>query len=177
MIEDLIRPASRRYEALVVAGFSFTAEAQALADDNPHPKLRLHIVHVRPDVNPGMDRTGIEQEGHRAERDSRLGGVRDPSHELRSRPGIGHRGAVEATASLVEPDHALALNRGVIELFSPFHAEVVEQRAHRPRARCVRSTVEVPREPNVEPPGPHQTVEKAPGRRCHARPFERHAGS
>src|SRR5438876_9584637 len=121
--------------------------------------------------------TGVEQEGHRAERDSRLGGVRDPSHELRSRACIGHRGAVETAASLVEPDHALALDRGVIELFSPFHAEVVEERAHRPRARCVWSTVEVPRAPNVEPPGPHQTVEKAPGRRRHARAFERHAGS
>jgi adenine-specific DNA-methyltransferase len=55
MVEDLIRPASRRYEALVVAGFSFTGEAQALIDDNPHPKLRIHIAHVRPDVNPGMD--------------------------------------------------------------------------------------------------------------------------
>jgi adenine-specific DNA-methyltransferase len=63
MIEDLIRPASRRYEALVVAGFSFTAEAQALLDDSPHPKLRLHIAHVRPDVNPGMDGLLKEQPG------------------------------------------------------------------------------------------------------------------
>lgn len=63
MIEDLIKPASRRYDALVVAGFSFTAEAQALMDDNPHPKLHLHIAHIRPDVNPGMDGLLKEQPG------------------------------------------------------------------------------------------------------------------
>jgi adenine-specific DNA-methyltransferase len=55
MIENLIRPASRRYDALVVAGFSFTAEAQALMAESPHPNLRLVIAHIRPDVNPGMD--------------------------------------------------------------------------------------------------------------------------
>jgi adenine-specific DNA-methyltransferase len=63
MVEDLIRPASRRYEALVAAGFSFTGEAQALIEENPHPKLRIHIAHVRPDVNPGMDGLLKEQPG------------------------------------------------------------------------------------------------------------------
>lgn len=55
MVEDLIRPASRRYEDLVIAGFSFTGEAQAIISENPHPKLRIHVAHIRPDVNPGMD--------------------------------------------------------------------------------------------------------------------------
>ena len=63
IVEDLIRPASRRYEALVVAGFSFTGEAQALIGDNTHPKLRIHIAHIRPDVNPGMDGLLKEQPG------------------------------------------------------------------------------------------------------------------
>lgn len=34
MVEDLIRPASRRYEDLVIAGFSFTGEAQAIIGEN-----------------------------------------------------------------------------------------------------------------------------------------------
>jgi adenine-specific DNA-methyltransferase len=55
LIEDLIRPASRRYEDLVIAGFRFAAEAQALIDESPHPKLRIHVAHIRPDVNPGMN--------------------------------------------------------------------------------------------------------------------------
>lgn len=46
-----------------MAGFSFTGEAQALIDENPHPKLRIHIAHVRPDVNPGMDGLLKEQPG------------------------------------------------------------------------------------------------------------------
>ena len=55
MVEDLIRPASRRYEDLVIAGVSFTGEAQAIITENPHPKLRIRVAHIRPDVNPGMD--------------------------------------------------------------------------------------------------------------------------
>jgi len=63
MLDDLIRPASRRYEDLVVAGFSFTAEAQAILTEDPHLKLRLHIAHIRPDINPGMDGLLKEQAG------------------------------------------------------------------------------------------------------------------
>lgn len=54
MVEHLIKPASRRYSHLVIAGFSFTAEAQAIIAENVHPKLKLHIAHIRPDLNPGM---------------------------------------------------------------------------------------------------------------------------
>jgi adenine-specific DNA-methyltransferase len=58
MIEELIRPAGRRYEHLVVAAFNFTAEAQAILSEGsggPHPKLKIHFAHVRPDINPGMN--------------------------------------------------------------------------------------------------------------------------
>ncbi len=55
MVEEVIKPAARRYDDLVIAGFSFTAEAQAIIGENPHPKLNIHIAHIRPDVNPGME--------------------------------------------------------------------------------------------------------------------------
>jgi len=53
-VEELIR-ASRRYTELVIAGFSFDAEASAVISENPHPKLRIHQAYIRPDINPGMD--------------------------------------------------------------------------------------------------------------------------
>ena len=52
-VEDLIR-ASRRYTHLVVAGFSFAPEASALIAENKHPKLQIHMAHIRPDMNPAM---------------------------------------------------------------------------------------------------------------------------
>lgn len=55
-VEDVIRAANRRgYDDLVVAGFSFDGPAQAIITESQHPKLRVHIAHIRPDVNPGMD--------------------------------------------------------------------------------------------------------------------------
>jgi adenine-specific DNA-methyltransferase len=63
MVEELIRPAGRRYEDLVIAGFSFTAEAQAIIEEQSHLRLRIHIAHVRPDVNPGMNGLLKEQPG------------------------------------------------------------------------------------------------------------------
>lgn len=54
-VEDLIRSASRRgYDALVVAGFSFDGSAQAAIEEAQHPKLRIHMANIRPDINPGM---------------------------------------------------------------------------------------------------------------------------
>ncbi len=55
MLELLIRPAGRKYEALVLAAFSFTAEVSEHAEKQPHPTLKVHLAHVRPDVNPGMN--------------------------------------------------------------------------------------------------------------------------
>jgi adenine-specific DNA-methyltransferase len=52
-VEDLIH-ASKRHSELVVAGFSFDADATALIQEKSHPKLRIHQAYIRPDVNPGM---------------------------------------------------------------------------------------------------------------------------
>jgi len=62
MVEEVIRPAARRYDDLVFAGFSFDGPAQAAIDEG-HPRLRLHIAHIRPDVNPGMNGLLKEQPG------------------------------------------------------------------------------------------------------------------
>jgi adenine-specific DNA-methyltransferase len=62
MVEEVIRPAARRYEDLVFAGFSFDGAAQAAIDEG-HPRLRIHIAHIRPDVNPGMNGLLKEQPG------------------------------------------------------------------------------------------------------------------
>ncbi|MFL6260143.1 MAG: site-specific DNA-methyltransferase [Thermoanaerobaculia bacterium] len=53
-VEDLIR-ASRRYDELVIAGFSFDAEATALIQEDAHPKLRIHAAFIRPDLNEAME--------------------------------------------------------------------------------------------------------------------------
>jgi adenine-specific DNA-methyltransferase len=55
MVEEIIRPAGRLYDHLVIAAFNFTGEAQAILGENPHPKLRIHFAHIRPDINPGMN--------------------------------------------------------------------------------------------------------------------------
>jgi adenine-specific DNA-methyltransferase len=53
-VEELIR-ASRRYDELVIAGFSFDPEASSVVEQNAHPKLRIHKAFIRPDINPAMD--------------------------------------------------------------------------------------------------------------------------
>jgi adenine-specific DNA-methyltransferase len=54
-VEQLIRAAARRgYDDLVVAGFAFDGAAQAILQDPHNPNLRVHMAHIRPDVNPGM---------------------------------------------------------------------------------------------------------------------------
>jgi len=54
-VVDVIRKTFRHgYEALVFAGFSFDAAAQAEIEENTNPKLRVHMAHIAPDVNPGM---------------------------------------------------------------------------------------------------------------------------
>ncbi len=53
-VEELIR-ASRRYDELVIAGFSFDAAASAVIQESSHPRLRIHQAYIRPDVNPAMD--------------------------------------------------------------------------------------------------------------------------
>ena len=63
-VEDALRQANRRgYDDLVVAGFSFEGPAQAIIAESQHPRLRIHIAHIRPDVNPGMEGLLKEQPG------------------------------------------------------------------------------------------------------------------
>lgn len=63
MVEDVIRPAQRRYEDLVFAGFAFDGAAQEAIRAAAHPRLRIHMAHIRPDVNPGMAGLLKEQPG------------------------------------------------------------------------------------------------------------------
>ena len=53
-VEECIR-ASKRYDELVIAGFSFDAAAAVAIQEAAHPKLKIHMAHIRPDVSPGMD--------------------------------------------------------------------------------------------------------------------------
>ena len=53
-VEESIRAAFRQgYDALVFAGFGFDGAAQAAIQSDASPGLRLHMVHVAPDVNMG----------------------------------------------------------------------------------------------------------------------------
>ena len=53
-VEDLIR-ASRRYDELVIAAFSFDGASQEIIQESANPRLKIHMAHIRPDVSPGMD--------------------------------------------------------------------------------------------------------------------------
>lgn len=53
-VEEAIR-AAKRYDDLVIAGFSFDAEAFAVVEEQSHPKLRVHLAQIRPDLNRAMD--------------------------------------------------------------------------------------------------------------------------
>lgn len=53
-VEDVIRDANRKgYDELVFAGFGFDAAAQDAIESGSHPKLRLHMALIRPDVVMG----------------------------------------------------------------------------------------------------------------------------
>ena len=63
-VAEAVRAANRRgYEDLVFAGFSFDGAAQADIEQSQHPKLRIHLAHIAPSVNPGMDGLLKEQPG------------------------------------------------------------------------------------------------------------------
>lgn len=63
MVEEAIRQANRAgYDHLVVAGFSFDGAATAIISENADGVagkgghvLRVHLAHIRPDINPGME--------------------------------------------------------------------------------------------------------------------------
>ncbi len=52
-VEEAIRSA-KQYDDLVIAGFSFDAEAYAVVEEAGHPKLRVHLAQIRPDLNEAM---------------------------------------------------------------------------------------------------------------------------
>ncbi len=50
-VEDCLPIASRRgYDELIFAGFSFDGAAQAIIQDDPNPRVRIHMAYVSPDV-------------------------------------------------------------------------------------------------------------------------------
>jgi adenine-specific DNA-methyltransferase len=53
-VEEAIR-AAKRHTDLVIAGFSFDAETYAIVEGQQHPKLKIHIAQIRPDLNESMD--------------------------------------------------------------------------------------------------------------------------
>lgn len=54
MVEDCIPIAAKRgSDDLVFAGFSFDGTAQAAIQDDSHPRVRVHMAQIRPDVNMG----------------------------------------------------------------------------------------------------------------------------
>ena len=53
-VEECLLIASRRgYDELVFAGFSFDGAAQAIIQEDPNPRVRIHIAHINPDVAMG----------------------------------------------------------------------------------------------------------------------------
>ena len=53
-VEECLPIASRRgYDELVFAGFSFDGAAQAIIQEDPNPRVRIHIAHINPDVAMG----------------------------------------------------------------------------------------------------------------------------
>lgn len=53
-VEDVIRDSNRKgYDDVVFAGFGFDASAQDAIESGSHPKLRLHMALIRPDIAMG----------------------------------------------------------------------------------------------------------------------------
>lgn len=53
-VEDVIRDSNRKgYDDVVFAGFGFDAAAQDAIESGSHPKLRLHMALIRPDIAMG----------------------------------------------------------------------------------------------------------------------------
>ena len=54
LVETCLPIAARRgYDELVFAGFSFDGAAQAIIQEDPNPRVRIHIAHINPDVAMG----------------------------------------------------------------------------------------------------------------------------
>lgn len=55
VVEALRQGHIRGYEHVVIAGFNFDGAAQTAYDNQAHPKVKVHLAHIRPDINPGMN--------------------------------------------------------------------------------------------------------------------------
>jgi len=55
VVEALRQAHIRGYEHVVIAGFNFDGAAQTAFDNQAHPKVKIHLAHIRPDINPGME--------------------------------------------------------------------------------------------------------------------------
>jgi len=50
-VEEALHAASRRgFDDVIFAGFNFDGAAQAVIQDDPNPRVRAHLAHIRPDV-------------------------------------------------------------------------------------------------------------------------------
>ena len=53
-VEQCLRAAYRfGYDDLVFAGFSFDGAAQAIIQEDPNPRVRIHLAHINPDIAMG----------------------------------------------------------------------------------------------------------------------------
>jgi len=53
-VEEALHVASRRgFDDVIFAGFNFDGAAQAVIQDDPNPRVRAHLAHIRPDVQMG----------------------------------------------------------------------------------------------------------------------------
>ncbi len=53
-VEEALHAASRRgFDDVIFAGFNFDGAAQAVIQDDPNPRVRAHLAHIRPDVQMG----------------------------------------------------------------------------------------------------------------------------
>jgi len=55
VVEALRQAHIRGYDHVVIAGFNFDGAAQTAYDNQGNPKVKMHLAHVRPDINPGMN--------------------------------------------------------------------------------------------------------------------------
>ena len=113
-VEYAVRAASRRgYADIVFAGFSFDGPAQAVIEEARHPKLRIHMAHIRPDVNPGMDGLLKEQPGSQlftvfGQPRTRLEGPDDEGQYVAHMDGVDIYNPVENTVTPTSADKVAA---------------------------------------------------------------------
>jgi len=56
VVVEAVRQAHiRGYEHVVIAGFNFDGAAQTAWENPANEKVKLHLAHIRPDINPGMN--------------------------------------------------------------------------------------------------------------------------